>query len=70
MQINVQQQRVDQWLPIDEQEEGSVGWRNYKECKKTFTDNRYVHFLNHSDGICQKLSNFTLSIYAPFVCQL
>ena len=30
MQINVYQQRVDQWLPIDEQEEGSVGWRNYR----------------------------------------
>ena len=45
-----------------------MGWRNYKECQKALTDNRYVHFLDHSDGICQKLSNFTLSVYVPFVC--
>ena len=63
MQTNVQQKRADQQLPVDEREEGSAGWRDYKGCKKTFSGNRYVHFLDHSDGICQKLSNFTLSIH-------
>ena len=52
MQTNIKWQKTDKGLPREwEVQGGRVGGRNYQDHKQTFEGDRYIHYLNWSDGL-------------------